>query len=247
MPSSPSLSSLRRKLRSQADPKTAKISARFFKTGAGEYGEGDAFLGIKVPQVRAIIQEFRGLPLQDIQKLLDSPWHEERLAALLLLVHVYERSDEKKKMEIFQFYLHHADRINNWDLVDLSAPNIVGNFLLHRSRKPLDALAKSKSLWKRRTAIVSTYAFIRNNEFDDALRICERLMRDKHDLIHKSCGWMLREVYKRSPKTLESFLKKHALSMPRTMLRYSIERMSEKDRRTWLRMKVSRTNKKSRP
>ncbi|PIP60144.1 DNA alkylation repair protein [Candidatus Uhrbacteria bacterium CG22_combo_CG10-13_8_21_14_all_47_17] len=238
MSPSSKLSSFQKELHALADQDTAQISSSFFKTGPGEYGEKDRFLGIRVPKIRAIAKKFQSFSLQDIEALLNSSWHEERLAGVIVLVETYKKASKQIQAEIFRFYLNHVTHINNWDLVDVSAPTIVGGSLLHSPRKTLDVLAASKNIWERRIAIVSTLAFIRENDFKDTLRISELLLQDTHDLMHKACGWMLREVYKRSPYTLETFLKAHAEQMPRTMLRYAIERMPERQRKSWLRVKT---------
>jgi 3-methyladenine DNA glycosylase AlkD len=221
------------------DDEKAKVLQRFFKTAKGEYGEGDVFLGIVVPEQRKVAKKYATLPLSDVNILLQSKIHEHRLVALLILVEQFKKSDEKGREQerkiIFDFYMNNAQRINNWDLVDLTAPNIAGEYLLDKKKDTLYAFAKSKNLWERRIAIVATYAFIRKGKFDDTLKITETLLTDKHDLIHKACGWMLREVGKRDEKTLHTFLKKHAKNMPRTMLRYAIERMSEDKRQEYLR------------
>ncbi len=226
---------LRDRLRAQADPERAANLRRFFKTGPGQYGAGDRFLGLTVPLVRQAVQEHDGMPHQEILTLLRSPWHEERLAALLLLVRAYARGDNTGKPRIYRLYLANTSRINNWDLVDLSAPHIVGAHLLTRSRKPLYRLARSRDLWKRRIAVLACFAFIRQGEYDDALAVAELLLDDEHDLIHKAVGWMLREVGKRSLATEERFLKRHCPAMPRTMLRYAIERFPERKRQAYLR------------
>jgi len=206
----------------------------FFKTGPGEYGEGDLFLGVVAPDIRRVAKEFQGTPLSEVITLLKSTIHEERLLALLMLVHAYTRGDDLLKKKIFRLYLKNTKYINNWDLVDLSAPNIVGTHLLDKSRTPLYAFAKSRDLWKRRIAILSTFAFIRRNDFDDTLRISKVLLMDDHDLLHKAVGWMLREVGKRDMAAEEKFLHQHYNKMPRTMLRYAIERFPEGKRRSYL-------------
>jgi len=223
--------SIKKDLQKLSNPKQAKILQRFFKTGKREYGEGDIFLGIKVPEQRKIAKKYN-LNLNDIQKLLNSRIHEHRLVSLFILIDKYKKSNEKKN--IFNLYLKNTKNINNWDLVDLSAPNIVGNYLLDKPRKILYKLAKSKSLWKKRIAILATFEFIKNNEFKDAIKISELLLNDKHDLIHKGTGWMLREVGKRNQAIEEKFLKKYYRTMPRTMLRYAIERFSEEKRKFYL-------------
>ncbi len=228
------LEKIKDELQAKADPEKAEILSRFFKTGKGEYGEGDVFLGIVVPEQRKIAKKYSELPLKDLKCLLSERIHEHRLVALLILVIKYKKEDGSGKKEIFDFYLGHTKHINNWDLVDLSAPNIVGDYLLTGDRSVLYDLARSKSVWKKRISVLSTLTFIRNNQFDDTFRIAELLIHDKHDLIHKAAGWMLREVGKRNQKAEEVFLKKHYQHMPRTMLRYAIERFEEKDRKSYL-------------
>ena len=228
------LSALKQELRKIANPKQAKILQRFFKTGKGEYGEGDIFLGIKVPVQRKVSKMYKDLILNDLEKLLNSKIHEERLVSLFILIEQYENADDTLKKELYEFYLKNAQNVNNWDLVDLSAPKIVGDYLLNQPRKVLYQLAKSKNLWEKRIAIVGTFAFIRNNEFEDTLAIAEILLNDKHDLIHKATGWMLREVGKRDQKIEEKFLKKYYKKMPRTMLRYAIERFCEEKRKFYM-------------
>ena len=220
-----------------SNPRQAKVLQRFFKTGKGEYGEGDIFLGVKVPDQRKIANKFSELSLKDLEELLKSEIHEYRMTALLVLIKQYEKADEEDKKKIFDFYLKNSRNINNWDLVDISAPKIVGDFLLDKSKSILYKLAKSNNLWEKRIAIISTIAFIRNNEFDDTLKISKILLKDQHDLIHKAVGWMLREVGKRDQKVEEEFLKKHYSKMPRVMLRYAIERFEEKKRKFYLEKK----------
>jgi 3-methyladenine DNA glycosylase AlkD len=224
----------KKKLRTLASPELATSSARFFKTGPGQYGEGDIFIGVKVPVLRKLARELRELPLEEVEFLLRSPIHEERLLALLILVLVATKADPTQKRAIFDFYLSNTRFINNWDLVDSSAPALVGAYLLDKSRKPLVVLAKSESLWERRIAIVATQHFIRNKQFDDTLKISRMLLADKEDLIHKATGWMLREVGKKHEPTLYSFLDEHKAVMPRTMLRYAIERFSSEKKRYFL-------------
>ena len=227
---------IHKKIEDAADPVKAKNLMRFFKTGKGEYGEGDIFLGIVVPEQRKIAKEFVNIPISDVSELIDSKIHEKRLIGLLILMEKLKKSDEKEKKEIFDLYLKKVAqyKINNWDLVDLSAPRIVGNYLIDKNRDILYKLAKSSNLWEKRISIVATFAFISKKDFDDALKVAEILLNDKHDLIHKAVGWMLREVGKRDKKVLEEFLKKHCLQMPRTMLRYSIEKFPEEERKRWL-------------
>ncbi|MBU0615799.1 MAG: DNA alkylation repair protein [Nanoarchaeota archaeon] len=230
------LSELKKVLQSESDKKQARLLQRFFKTGKGEYGEGDIFLGIKVPVQRKISKQFNGLSLDEIQQLLDSKVHEHRMVGLFILIENYKKSDDKKK--IFDFYLSNTSNINNWDLVDLSAPNIVGDYLLDKDRSVLYKLARSDLLWEKRISILATFAFIRENDFKDNLKIANVLLNDKHDLIHKAVGWMLREVGKRDQEVEEKFLKDHYKSMPRTMLRYAIEKFSEEKRQDYLKGKV---------
>jgi 3-methyladenine DNA glycosylase AlkD len=230
----PMLTQLKEEMEKLADPEKAEILARFFKTGKGQYGEGDIFLGIVVPKQRAVAKKYAGLPMRDIGRLLASPIHEHRLVALLMLVNTYKKADLKNRRKILDFYIKHMKLINNWDLVDLSAPNILGDYLLDKERSLLYKLALSKNLWERRIAIISTMAFIKNNDFSDTMRIAELLLKDSHDLIHKSVGWMLREVGKRDPKAEEDFLERHCRHMPRTMLRYAVERFDDKKRKIFL-------------
>lgn len=230
----PTLASVRKALRAAGDPNDASFQQRYFKTGKGEYGEGDRFLGIRVPVVRRFAREFRALSLSDTETLLHEPWHEARLLALLLLVDRYERGDAAERNAIYALYLKNTAHINNWDLVDSSAPSIVGAHLATRSRARLDRLARSRSVWERRIAVIATLCFIGRNEFDDTLRIAALLLNDDHDLIHKAVGWMLREVGKRDAGKLETFLDEHSRQMPRTMLRYAVERMPPPRRRHYM-------------
>jgi 3-methyladenine DNA glycosylase AlkD len=214
-----------------ADPKRAKNLAWFFKTGKGEYGEGDRFLGIRVPDQRKVALRNVDLPLDEVARLLDSPIHEHRFTALEILVAKYDQADEANRSRIFAFYLRHAARANNWDLVDTSAPYIVGEHLKRRPRKLLDRLAASPNVWKRRIAIVSTLPLIGNGEIDDTFRIAKKLLRDPHDLIHKAMGWALREAGKVSRPALLNFLRNHYSVVPRTTLRYAIERFPATQRK----------------
>ena len=216
------------------NPEKAQILSRFFKTGKGQYGEGDIFLGIKVPEQRKLAKKYSGLSIKDIEALLKSGIHEQRLTALLILIIKYKKADLSEKQKIFDFYLKNTKFINNWDLVDLSAPNIVGHFLFDKDKFILIKLSKSSDLWKKRIAMVSTYFFIKNNQFDITLAVAENLLNDKHDLIHKAVGWMLRETGKRSLLTEEKFLKKYYKNMPRTALRYAIEKFPEHKRKFYL-------------
>jgi 3-methyladenine DNA glycosylase AlkD len=215
---------IRSELRSVSDAAKAQILSRFFKTGPGEYGEGDRFLGVPVPGIRKIVKAHRNAGLREARKLLRSEYHEERLAALLILVELFRRGDESRKKEIFDFYLANVSRINNWDFVDLTAPRIVGEHLYGKDTSVLTGLARSKNLWERRIAILSTSYFIWQGDCRETMRIAELLLRIP-DLIHKAVGWMLREAGKRgSIGILCEFLDRHAAVMPRTMLRYAIER-----------------------
>ena len=232
--------SAQRQLRSLGCPEQAANLARFFKTGPGEYGEGDRFIGVKVPVIRKVAKEFKGLPLAEIKCLLHSEIHEERLLGLVILVGQFQKGNDATRKSIYDLYLANIQHINNWDLVDLSAPQIVGGYLETRRRQPLDRLAKSASLWERRISIVATHWFIRRGDFADTLRIAEKLLGDKEDLIHKAVGWMLREVGKRDVAVLEEFLAEHCGVMPRTMLRYAIERLPEKKRRDYMNGRVGR-------
>jgi 3-methyladenine DNA glycosylase AlkD len=268
------LNELKLALELLADPAKAVVLAGFFRTGQGQYGQGDVFLGITVPKQRALAAGYVSMTLPDIARLLSSPVHEHRLTALIILVSKYEkaaadaaardgrranivdgrranivdgrranivdgrraRNAAGEKKRIFDFYLSHTSRVNNWDLADLSAPNIVGGYLLSRprGRGVLYRLARSSNLWERRIAILATYAFIRAGQFEDTLKISKMLLGDSHDLIHKAVGWMLREVGKRDLAAEEAFLKVHAADMPRTALRYAIERFPEKKRKAYL-------------
>jgi 3-methyladenine DNA glycosylase AlkD len=212
----------------------AKLLQRFFKTGKGEYGEGDIFLGIIVPKQREIAKKYIDMDFKDLQKLLSSKIHEYRLVALLIMVQKYKKANKEEKKKIFNFYLKNSKNINNWDLVDLSAPRIVGEYLLDRDRKILYKLSKSKNVWEKRIAVLATFMFIKNNQFKDSLVISKMLLNDKHDLIHKAIGWMLREIGKKNQKVEEKFLMKYYKSMPRTMLRYAIERFPENRRKFYL-------------
>jgi 3-methyladenine DNA glycosylase AlkD len=221
---------IKKDLRASSDASKAKVMQRFFKTGKGQYGEGDIFLGVTVPESRRIARLYHSCDLETVSELLRSKVHEERLVALLILVHKY-RSGEKG---IFEFYVRHMKNVNNWDLVDLSAPSIVGAHLADANRSLLYRLAGSANIWERRIAIVATHYFIRNNDFADALKIARMLLGDRHDLIHKASGWMLREVGNRDAAALERFLDSHSAKMPRTMLRYAIEKLPERKRKLFL-------------
>ena len=239
------VSQLKSELRKVANAEKAKILARFFKTGKGEYGEGDRFLGVVVPAQRKIAKQYfptRGFSsvrstLLAVGELLQSEFHEERLTALLILIERYRRSDDRDRQLLFRFYLKHLSRINNWDLVDLSAPNIVGDYLLAQDPSLLFRLAKSKNMWTRRVAMLATFAFIKNGRFAETLALAELLLikeKEAQDLMHKAVGWMLREVGKRDQRVLEEFLGHSATHLPRTALRYAIEKFPEAKRQKYL-------------
>jgi len=225
---------IQRRLRALADEKRAQVLRRFFKTGPGEYGEGDVFIGLTVPQLRKLAREYLFIGPVPLKALIRSPVHEERMLALLILLGRYRGAAEQEKAQIHDFYLDHRRYVNNWDLVDLSAPVIVGDFLRNRSRKLIYTLARSSSLWERRIAVLATFAFIKEGEFADTLAVAERLLSDQEDLIHKAVGWMLREVGKRDLEAEERFLKAHYRKMPRTMLRYAIEKVAPSRRKLYL-------------
>jgi 3-methyladenine DNA glycosylase AlkD len=229
---------IRKRLLDLENKEKAKTLQRFFKTGPGEYGEGDIFLGVMVPELRKLSKEYGELDLGEVERLLKSSVHEERLLALLILIRKYNRGDKAEKKKIYGLYLKSTRWINNWDLVDLSAPNIVGDFLMKRSREPLYRLACSPSLWERRIAILATFQFIKSHQFDETLRIGKILISDQEDLIHKSVGWMLREVGKRDSAAEESFLREQYRQMPRTMLRYAIERFPAAQRELFMKGRI---------
>ena len=233
-----SLNEIRKALKEFEDKKKARELQRFFKTGPGEYGEGDIFLGIKVPVLRKIAKKYKDLKLPEIEKLLHSPIHEERFLSLVVLTQAYARSNDKEKKKLYEFYLKNAQSINNWDLVDTSAEHIIGAFLKEKSKKPLYSLAKSRSLWERRIAIIATFTFIKQNDFKETLKIAKMLLEDQEDLIHKAVGWMLREIGKRDLQTEEIFLEEHYNKMPRVMLRYAIEKFPEAKRKKYLKGKI---------
>ncbi|MEN6587850.1 MAG: DNA alkylation repair protein [Sulfuricella sp.] len=229
------LPEIQSRLHSLANPETALVLQGFFKTGPGQYGAGDVFLGIKVPAIRAVAREFPGVKLDPVLDLLHSRFHEERLLALLFLLRHFAAGGADERRNAYQAYLANTAWINNWDLVDLSAPPVVGAYLADQVRDPLYQLVRSPSLWERRIAMVATLRFIRRGEFDDTLLLAEHLLHDREDLMHKATGWMLREVGKRDQARLESFLDQHCQNMPRTMLRYTIERFPETLRQAYLR------------
>jgi len=233
-PPPPRLSGLRLALRRLGDAGIARSSQSFFKTGPGEYGEGDRFRGIRVPELRRLARAYRNLPLADAERLLRSEWHEDRLTALLILVLQFRAGGEAERRRIYASYVRNLRHVNNWDLVDSSAEHIVGAWLATRSRRPLRAWAGSPNLWRRRVAVLATFHLVRSGESGETLAVARRLLREPHDLIHKAVGWMLREVGNRDPGALESFLDAHAAVMPRTMLRYAIERLPPGQRRHYM-------------
>lgn len=225
---------IRQELEQYIDPVKREYLPNFFKTGKGQYGEGDKFLGIVVPNTRIVAKRHKDAPFEVMAELLQSEWHECRLCALLMLVERFKKCDESGKKEIFDFYLTQTVRINNWDLVDLSAPGIVGEYLKDKPRDVLYRLADSALLWDQRIAVVSTYTLIKNNDFIDILALSERLLYHKHDLMQKAVGWMLREMGKRDKDLLVQFLEKHCKTMPRTTLRYAIEKFPEDERKEFM-------------
>ncbi|MBF0485416.1 MAG: DNA alkylation repair protein [Candidatus Omnitrophica bacterium] len=228
----------RTELKKYASLSKAKILSGFFKTGPGEYGEGDIFIGVKVPDIRRVARQFKPLSKPHVLTLLRSPIHEERLLALLILIAQFESGDKKTKKHITRLYLDNSCYCNNWDLIDVSAHKILGRFLEDKSRRILYKLARSKNMWQRRMSIVSTLTFIRNNDFSDTFFIADILQNDREDLLHKAAGWMLREAGKRDTKALENFLKTRYNRLPRTMLRYAIERFPQKQRQRYLTGKI---------
>jgi 3-methyladenine DNA glycosylase AlkD len=228
------VTTIQKRVRQLGNQEIAEHSQGFFKTGKGEYGEGDRFLGIRVPVLRKLATQYREAPLETISELLSSAFHEERLLALLILVLKFARGTEKQQSMIYQLYLKNTHFINSWDLVDSSAQYIVGAYLLTRKRAPLYRLARSNVLWERRIAIMATFYFIKKKDFEETLKISELLIKDAEDLIHKAVGWMLREVGKRDPELAESFLRKNYQKMPRTMLRYAIEKLPKSERQAYM-------------
>jgi 3-methyladenine DNA glycosylase AlkD len=228
----------RRRLKKLGSKEKAEIAQRFFKTGPGEYGEGDVFLGVRAPELRGLAKEFQDLAPKEIRILLRSEIHEERALALLILVRNYSREDHQEQERIYKLYMSHLRFINNWDLVDVSAEHVVGAYLRDKGKKPLYHLARSKNLWERRVSILATFHYIKHNEFSETLKIAKMLLSDEEDLIHKAVGWMLREVGKRDLTAEERFLKAHHGKMPRTMLRYAIERFPEPKRQRYLKGRV---------
>ncbi len=230
----PKYTLIKNELKNCACPSRAVVLQRFFKTGKGEYGEGDVFLGITSPVLRKMSIKFKNADFSVLEKMINSKIHEERLLSLFILVLNFKKADENSKKNIYSFYIKKIRRVNNWDLVDLSAPHIVGAFLEDKDRSLLYRLAKSDSLWERRIALLSTHHFIKKGDFKDLLNIAEFLLDDREDLIHKAGGWMLREVGKRNSGALENFLDKHCRKMPRTMLRYSVERLQKRKREKYM-------------
>jgi 3-methyladenine DNA glycosylase AlkD len=228
------LDELKKDLKALVDPLKAEILPRFFKTGKGEYGEGDVFLGVIVPNQRKVAKKYRNLPLSNIQKLLLSEIHEYRLTALFILVEQYKKASSEDKKTIAEFYIKNSKRINNWDLVDSSASYILGDYFFDRDRSVLYKFAESSNLWERRIAIIATQEFIRKGDFKDTFKIAKILLSDKHDLIHKAVGWMLREVGNRDLQKEIDFLDQHYKTMPRTMLRYAIEKFDPQKRSFYL-------------
>jgi 3-methyladenine DNA glycosylase AlkD len=221
-------------LKNMGNPETAKQLQRFFKTGPGEYGHGDIFIGVRVPQLRKLIKKYKTINYNPVQKLLISRIHEHRMMALLILVREYSKGNQSEKEEIYKLYIKNIRYVNNWDIVDCSAQHIVGAFLKDKDKKQLYDFANSKNLWKRRISIIATFHYIKLNEFSETFRIAKVLLTDKEDLIHKATGWMLREIGKRDLQVLENFLKKYYRNMPRTMLRYAIEKFPEPQRQKYL-------------
>ncbi|MDP2090438.1 MAG: DNA alkylation repair protein [Candidatus Gracilibacteria bacterium] len=221
-----------------SDPNRAINSARYFKTGLGQYGEGDKFYGITVPETRIVVKKYyKLLSLDDVEKLILNEYHEQRLTGLLVLVAKFKSANEDEKKSIYEFYMAHTKNINNWDLVDTSASYIVGNYLYDKDRTILYELSKSDNLWEKRISIISTFFFIAKKDFNDSLKICKILMNDSHDLIHKATGWALREIGKKDEEVLTKFLDENTLHMPRTMLRYAIEKFDENKRKHYLNLK----------
>jgi len=228
------LENLKKELTLLANPGKANAMQRFFKTGKGEYGYGDKFIGLTVPQQRELSIKYKDIENNDVFTLMKNPIHEFRLTALLIIVLKYKKTDKVGKEKIANLYLKHTSYINNWDLVDTSAHHILGDYLLDKPRDIIFKLADSDNLWERRIAVLTTYAFIRNNDFEDAIKLYTLLLKDKHDLIHKAVGWMLREAGKRHIEVLTGFLEEHCIKMPRTMLRYAIEKLPEKTRKKYM-------------
>ncbi len=232
------MSKIYQELKSVSNKERAEAGAWFFKTGPGQYGEGDKFIGVTVPDQRKIAKRMqKTVFLSDLENSLTSKWHEERLTSLLILVYKYKLASEDQKCEIVDFYLKNTKKVNNWDLVDSSAPYILGDWLLNKDKEILYTLVVSDNLWERRISIITTLNFIRNGQLEDTIKLSEQLLEDNHDLIHKAVGWCLREVGKKDEEVLLAFLNKFTLKMPRTMLRYAIERLPEDKRKHYLKLK----------
>ena len=246
-PVPPSAGAFSDALHKLANPAKARVLQSFFKTGPGQYAEGDKFLGVIVPQTRALVREFKEVSPTEAAKLVRSKWHEERLAGLLIWVQAFERGHEATRERVLRLYLENLKHVNNWDLVDLSAPQIVGGSLTSGKDPLLRKMAGSPVLWERRVAVLATFALIRQGNFGPSMDLCRRLMRDPEDLMHKACGWMLREVGKRDRACLTAFLEKHAHEMPRTMLRYAIEHYPEPERQRFLRAKGNKSEVRTEP
>lgn len=229
-----SVSDVQVALHAASEPERIPLYQRYFKTGPGEYAEGDRFRGIRVPRTRAIAKAHRSLPLADVIELLHSQWHEDRLCALVMLVDRYRRSDTVSRKALSDLYLRHRAYVNHWDLVDTSAMHLLGPELDPSDTTLLTDLASSDVIWDRRIAVISTFALIRKNEYAPSLLLCENLLTDRHDLMHKACGWVLREIGNRDPHALRAFLSAHSHHMPRTMLRYAIEKLDDVERRHWM-------------
>ncbi|GAA4373227.1 DNA alkylation repair protein [Hymenobacter koreensis] len=222
-----------------ANPERALLLARFFQTGPGQYGEGDQFLGLTMPQQRQLAKQFRTLPMAEVEQLVQSPWHDCRSIGLIIWTLQFPKAGPAGQMAIYERYLQNRRFVNNWDLVDVTCPHIVGAYLLHKDRTPLYELAAENYLWSQRMSIVSTLAFVRKGQFADTFALAEQLLSHRHDLIHKAVGWLLREVGKRNEEALEEFLHDHRLRMPRTMLRYAIERLEPAKRHHYLRKETA--------
>ncbi len=229
---------VKRELDKHESPEDAVFLQRFFKTNEGQYGAGDIFIGLRVPLTRKLSKQFKALPLNEIEKLLESPVHEHRLCALIIMTEQSKRGNESDRKRLYDLYLRRTDRVNNWDLVDTSCRDVVGGYLMDKSRDVLYVLATSKDLWERRIAIVTTWQFIREGQFDDTIKLSVILRDDTHDLIQKAVGWMLREVGKKDETVLKQFLDSHAHAMPRTELRYAIERLDSQDKQYYMSMKA---------
>ncbi len=223
------IAELRKEMEECSNEEKAKLYQRFFKTGPGQYGEGDVFMGLTMPETRAISSKYTEMPIEEVQELLNSEIHEHRMSALLIVIQKYRKANKEEKRKLYEFYLKNMSRINNWDLIDVTASHVVGDFLFNNKeeKEMLYKLAKSNDLWEKRISVISTFRFIKENEFEDSINISEILLNDKHDLIHKAVGWMLREIGKKDQEIEEEFLRKYHKTMPRTMLRYSLEKFTK--------------------